>query len=191
MANYYGPQIVNVSSYDNFRNAIMGNGYEVDYLYGAQCIDLFKLLNYNLGYSSPYAKTGPNGYVSECWTVTESRTWNASDKYDLITNIADLKRGDMVIMNGTSSNPPGHNSFCDADYGTYSGYIPMVGQNQGGTPFPGGGAVTSVLNWPLDNFLGAFRLKAWHTTPPTPTRKVTKPSKFPWSVYTRKLRNKR
>lgn len=188
MANYWGPQTVDISSYDNFRNAIIGNGYDVDNLFGAQCIDLFKLINYNLGYPSPYAKTGPNGYVSECWTNTSSRIWNQSDKYDLITDITQLQRGDMVIMDGTTTNPPGHNAFCDSNYGDYSGYIPVVGQNQGGTPFPGGGAVTNIINWPLDNFLGAFRLKAWHESP-TPT--IIKKSKFPWVLYARKFRIKR
>ena len=130
MANYYGVQTVDVSSYDNFRNAIMGNGYDVDYVAGAQCIDIFKLLNYNLGYPSPYAKTGTNGYASECWTNQESRAWNAGSSYTLITNLSSLKRGDMVIMDGTTGNPAGHNALCDADYGDYSGYIPMVGQNQ-------------------------------------------------------------
>ena len=84
MANYWGPQTVDITSYDTFRNAILNNCYDLDGAFGAQCVDLFKLLNYNVGYPSPYANTGPDGYAYEMWSDATARAWNASDKYDLI-----------------------------------------------------------------------------------------------------------
>lgn len=194
MANYYGYQTVNISSYTAFRTAIMGNGYDCDQNFGAQCIDLFMLLNYNIGnYSSPpYCKAEPNGYAYELWTDPTSRAYNASTNYDLITSVTQLKRGDMIVTGATAEVPTGHNAFCDADYSAERGYIPIVGQNQGGTPFPTGGAVTNTINWYYTDFLGAFRLKAWHTTPPTPpyASRGHGKSHFPWVIYANKLRNK-
>lgn len=196
MAYYYGYQTVDITSYDTFKSAVNGNGFDCDYLYGAQCIDLFMLLNYNLGgviagyYDGPpYVKAGPNEYVSEAWTILSSRTYNASDNYDLIYNAWELKRGDMLIINGTTSNPPGHNALCDEDYQiSHPGYVYCLGQNQGGAYFPTGGACANVTGIYLTFFLGAFRLKRWNSGPgPTPLKR----GKFPWFLIARKLRNNR
>lgn len=195
MAYYYGWVSVDVTSYDTFKAAVNGNGFDCDNLNGAQCIDLFMLLNYNIGgYSAgyydgpPYVKAGPNEYVSECWTVLTSRIYNMGlNKYDLITDVTQLKRGDMIILNGNTSNPPGHNAFCDEDYNSsHPGYISCLGQNQGGAYFPGGGACANVTNLYLSAFLGAFRLKQWNSTPPGPT--PLSRGKFPWFLIARKLR---
>lgn len=40
MAEYTGPVKVDVSSYEAFREATLGNWYDVDGVYGAQCVDL-------------------------------------------------------------------------------------------------------------------------------------------------------
>lgn len=193
MANYYGYQTVDISSYSSFRNTIMGNGYDCDNAYGAQCMDLFMLLNYNVGGypSPPYVSASPNGYAYELWSNPTSRAYNASNKYDLITSVSQLKRGDMIVTGATSAVPTGHNAFCDADYDANRGYIPIVGQNQGGTPFPSGGACVNSINWYYTDFLGAFRLKRWQTPTPTPISGAIKSKKrFPWVLYANKLRNK-
>lgn len=189
MAYYWGYQTVDITSYDTFRQAVNGNGFNCNEdEFGAQCLDLFMLLNYNVGgYSAPpYCKADPDGYAYQAWATPSSRAYNASDKYELIYDITQLKRGDMVVMNYTTSNPAGHNSFCDADYDPNRGYIPMLGQNQGGAPFPDGGACANIANWSLDNFLGAFRLKQWQPVVSRP-RRVQKRN-FPWVLYARKLR---
>lgn len=184
MAEYHGYVNVNVSSYDSFRLAVNGNGFDCDGIAGAQCVDLFLLLNYNLGYNPPYAKAQPDGYAYELWSDPTSRAYNKSDKYDLIYRIEDLRRGDMIINGATQDNPYGHNAFCDSNYDVNLSYIPVLGQNQGGTPFPGGGAYADIKNWYLDNFLGAFRLKQWNI----PITRQRKQGKFPWVLYARKLR---
>ena len=192
MANYYGYQTVDISTYNTFRSAIINNGFDCDNFAGAQCMDLFMLLNFNVGgYSSPpYVSASPNGYAYELWSNPTSRAYNASDKYDLIYSVSALRRGDMIVTGATTAVPTGHNAFCDADYDAERGYIPIVGQNQGGTPFPSGGAVTNTINWYYTDFLGAFRLKAWHTpTPPTPQGGRAKRG-FKWVLYANKLRNK-
>lgn len=198
MAEYTGPVKVDVSSYEAFREATLGNWYDVDGVYGAQCVDYFKLLNYNIGYPSPYAETGPDGYSSEMWSDETSRIWNATGGsstyyYDLITSLEDVKQGDMIILAGA----PGHNAIATTDYSehtTVSGrrYMILLGQNQV-TPSSTYGHAVTETNLSVESFIGAFRLKAWQGATPTPTPLDVRRNKtsFPWALYARKLRSKR
>lgn len=173
-------------TYDNFRNAILGNGYEVDGVAGCQCVDIAKLLNWNFGYSSPYYDTGGTGYAYGGWTVSNARDFNAS-QCTLVYNLTDVKRGDLVVLNATQDNPAGHVTLADEDYDG-SGYLYCVGQNQGGEPLPIGGTVVTRNHLGMSDFLGAFRYNAWNQPiPPIPT--VTN-TKFKWVLYARKLRER-
>ena len=184
MANYWGPQVVDISSYDAFKAAVNGNGYDVDNTYGAQCVDAFMLINYNLGYAAPYASTGNTGYAYGMWTVEWARTWNASDKYELIYDKTQIKRGDMIIFAASYYYPTtGHNAFADEDYRPNDpDHINVLGQNQFyGVPFPNGGKCFNVEETILGNlFLGAFRYKGW--IQPTPTVRTEVKDDFPWPV---------
>lgn len=193
MAQYYGPVSVPISSWSAFKNATLGNWYDVDRAYGAQCVDYFKLLNYNLGYPLPYAETGTFGYAYEMWTDPVSRAFNASDKYDYVTNYRALRRGDMIILNANPNSAYGHNAIVDSDpiinppemaAGTY--YY-LVGQNQELPSATQGHEVTRNLFRVDQYFLGAFRLKAWNQGPSPITRR----SHFPWYMITRKKLTKR
>lgn len=179
MAYYYGPTTVDISSYDAFKAAVNGNGWDVDSSYGAQCVDAFMLINYNLGYPSPYAWAGPLGYSYEMWTDTTARARNASDKYDLIYNLTDVKRGDMIVFSSAVGGGYGHNAFADEDYNGQE-YINCLGQNQYGAPFPTGGACFNVYGISSAAFLGAFRLKAWHSLPEPVFEEDEE--RFPWPV---------
>lgn len=201
MAKYTGPVTVDVSSYSAFRNATLGNWYDVDGVYGAQCVDYFKLLNYNIGYSSPYAKTGEYGYSSEMWTNATSRVWNqtggtSTEYYDLITSLEDVKQGDMMIM---SLGITGHNAIATTDYSEHTTsdgktYMILLGQNQENASSTEGHAVTET-NVNVSGFLGAFRLKAWQGSSPTPTPTpvtvIRNETSFPWVLYSNKLRARR
>lgn len=194
MAYYYGPQTIDITSYDTFRNAVNGNGYDVDYSYGAQCVDAFMLLNYNVGgYPYPYLRLGENGHSYEMWTDVTARLWNASDKYLLIYNKEQIKRGDMVVFSASYYYPTfGHNAFADEDYNPSDpDHLMVLGQNQlYGATFPTGGKCFNVEQTILGNlFLGAFRLIQWQHGP-GPTPQITR-SKFPWYLVARKLRNRR
>ena len=185
MAEYhYGPTTVNITSYDTFKAEVNGNGWDVDGLYGAQCVDAFMLLNYNLGYPSPYAWSGSNN-AKGMWTDPTSRARNASDKYDLIYNLSDVKRGDMIIVDIWTD---GHNAFADEDYNGQT-YLNCLGQNQYGDSFPTGGACFNVYPISVSNFLGAFRLKQWQPTPPTPAD-FTRKSRLPLILATMRLHGK-
>ena len=182
---HYEPTTVNITSYDTFKADVNGNGWDCDGLYGAQCVDAFMLLNYNLGYSSPYAWSGSND-AKGMWTDPISRARNASDKYDLIYNLSDVKRGDMIIVDIWTT---GHNAFADEDY-TGQTYLNCLGQNQYGVSFPTGGACFNIYPISTSNFLGAFRLKQWHSQGGGVARKHAK-QKFPFVLYAKKFRNAR
>lgn len=196
MANYYGPQTVDITSYDTFKAAVNGNGYDVNEdQYGAQCMDAFMLLNFNVGgYTFPYVKAEPNGYAYELWSNLASRVYNASDKYTLINRLEDVRRGDMMIFGPSYYYPTfGHNTLADENYNPNNpDWIKALGQNQlNGTPFPTGGKCFNVESTMTLNFLGAFRLKTWDSVvPPSPTPVTTeRKSRLPLIMTTRHLIN--
>lgn len=188
MAHYSGYVVVPTDSFESFKSAVNGNSYDVDGVAGCQCVDLSKLINWNLGFPSPYYDTGGTGYAWGGWTVPSARNFNAGSEYTLVTSVQDIKKGDMIVMDATSSNPAGHVTFANEDYnGTSS--LSCLGQNQGGDPAPGGGTTVNIANLGLGQFLGAFRLKKWQPGPgPTP---ATTQKRFPWVLYARRLRQKR
>ena len=187
MAHYSGYVTVPITSYEAFRNAVDGNSYDVDGVAGCQCVDLAKLLNYNLGFSSPYYDTGGTGAAYGGWTVLTARRFNlGGDDYTPIYSKASIKKGDMIVIDKFTGNDFGHVGFADEDY--HGNTIRMCSQNNGGTPAPGGGTTVNIANYSLEHFLGAFRLTIWQPTPPQPSTSTK--SKFPWVLYARKLRNK-
>lgn len=150
---------VNVSSYDAFRANVLGKGYDLDNAYGYQCWDGAGLLWQQLGRT---LQTG-NGCAYGCWTL--KRNENAGSQFELITNKADVKKGDVVVFSGGTY---GHIGFADENYNG-SGVIRLLGQNQGGTPKGAkGGAGFNVINMSMAGFLGAFRFKNWKVSNPTP-----------------------
>lgn len=160
-------------NYDNFRNAVNGRGYDVDNAYGYQCYDGACLLWMQIG---RWLSTGGTGAARGCWTA--AKTENAGNDFELIYNKADVKRGDVVVFNCGSY---GHIGFADEDYNGGAS-IRLLGQNQGGTSNPSGGAAFNVINMSMATFLGAFRFKAWKATPaPTPTPTPT-PAPTPSNV---------
>lgn len=159
--------VIPVQSYDAFRGAVIGKGYDIDGAYGYQCWDGTALLWQQIGRS---LMTG-NGCASGCWTL--KKDVNAGKDFDLITNLKDVKRGDVMVF---STGQYGHIGFADENYNG-SGSVKLLGQNQGGTPKNSkGGAGFNVVNMSTATFLGAFRFKMWKTanasttTPTTPQK---------------------
>lgn len=194
MAIYTGYVILPISTYDAFRDAVNGNGYDADLYYGCQCWDLMAELWYNIGFPQNYPLTGPNQAAYECWTVNRDNNlaYAGTTYFDIITELSGVRRGDIVVLNYTSANPAGHITIADEDYnGTTT--LRCLGQNQGGgTPVPAGGQTTNIQNLILDAqnsgaFLGAFRYRGWQQTPPTPPTSNDL-SKFPFVLYAAKRR---
>ena len=183
---------VDISSFENFKSATLGNGYDIDDSYGYQCWDYGALLWGNIGryghsgvpYAYPYLSTGGTGYAYGIWLA---RTENATDQFDLIFNLSDVKAGDLVILDKGrfTGDVSGHDAYADESYDG-SGYMWLVGQNQE-NPSATVGHVVTRDRMSVAKFLGAFRFKQWeHPTPPRPYTK----SKFPWVIYARKIRER-
>lgn len=177
------------ATYIEWRTNTLGHEYDVDGAYGCQCWDYVAELWYNVGFPQgyPITQSGGDGQAWMVWTYSRdiNKQYNGTTYFDLIYNLSDVQVGDVVVLNGTTSNPAGHIAFADENYDG-SGYLWCIGQNQGGTPIPGGGTAVTRNRLGMGDFLGAFRYRGWHTTPPTPT---SDEHRFPWVLYARKFRN--
>lgn len=133
----------------------VGTAVNVDGAYGAQCWDYAAAFWY--GQVNRLLQTGPNHSARECWTV--NRTTNAGSEFDLITDKTKIKAGDWIVFGGGNY---GHIGMAAEDYKGINS-IHLYGQNQGGQPMPQGGASINITVMSLENFLGAFRYKRWHS----------------------------
>lgn len=178
----YGYILIPHDTYFQWKNATLNNGYDVDGAYGCQCWDFAAEFWWNVGFPQGYPTLAGTHSAYGAW---DDRIQNAGDKFDLIYDKTQIKQGDVIVYNYFTGNPYGHIGFADEDYnGTNN--LQILSENNGGTPYPGGGTFVNVHNYNLAYFRGAFRYKAWHTTPPTPT--VSEIKKFPWVLYANKLR---
>lgn len=196
MARYSGYVSVGYNTYNEWETNTNGNGYDVDGYYGCQCWDFISLFYYNIGFPTGY----PILTNSNMYTMWNNRlqniAYNGTTYFDLITNVNDIKQGDIIVFNYTGSNPYGHAGFATIDYSNWTPdpnqpyEFPILSENNGGTPDPQGGAYVNIHGYDIRLFLGAFRYKGWVVTPIGITRKPSK-TKFPFVLYARKFRNER
>jgi len=146
---------IDITSYDTFRKATIGKGYDVDGAYGAQCYDGAALLWKLIG---KFLSSGGTGAARGCWT--NAKTANAGTDFDLITKQTDILRGDVIVF---SRGTYGHIGFADEDWNN-SGKILVFGQNQGGTDGKLPGAEFTSKYFASETVCGAFRLKRWAGT---------------------------
>jgi len=196
MAKYTGFVQIPHSTYDEWRNATLGNGYDIDGYYGCQCWDFASEFWRNVGFPQGY----PLISASSIYTMWTQNRWNniaynGTTYFTLITNLNDVKCGDFIVYNFSSANQYGHGGFADQDYDTWhaanptSYEFPILSENNGGTPDPAGGAYVNVHGYDTRLFLGAFRYVEWTPTPPTPTVDIE--HQFPWVLYVRKFRKRK
>lgn len=183
-------------TYEHWRNFALTHGVNFDGWYGNQCWDLPALLWYQYGLNL-VTKPGGNGVAYQCWTV--SRYINGRPPFTSIDGVSNIKRGDCLVFGSSSIAGTGHICFADSDYsGRYwdARYgcwrLNCLGQNQG--QGVGWGVPSNVVGLNLAGFLGIFRNTKWASAPPTPTPtpgKSTRINKYPWVLYTDKLRKTR
>lgn len=173
MAQYNGYVAVPHGSYNQWRAATLGNGYNVDFMFGNQCWDFCALLYWQYGRTLITKPMGGSAY--ECWTI--SRQANSRSPFVSIESVNNIKRGDIIVLNRGGRNTTGHIAFADEDYNG-TNYVKLLGQNQGGV-----NGNVNVVNTSMTRFLGIFRNTNWREspTPPTPTGQKEK-DKFPWPV---------
>lgn len=165
MATYYGYRYIPHGSYDEWREATIGNMYDVDYAYSGQCWDYCALCYYQYGLTL-VTKAG-GGVAKECWLI--SRSANSKPPFESIEGVQNIKRGDILVF---GAGYAGHICFADADYsdsfidGSGVRRLACLGQNQRGG---GGGYPATVDNVNLSSFLGIFRNTEWEGSSPSPT----------------------
>lgn len=175
MAQYNGYVSIPHETYNQWRAATLGNGYNADYAYGNQCWDYCAELwhQYNL---TLYTRPGGGG-AADCWNI--SRTANAVNPFSAVWGKENIKRGDVLVFDRNPYSSVGHIAIADEDYnGTNTistlAQIPSIYGTSG---------TVHVHNESLTYFLGIFRNKNWQTTPgPTPTPSEEKKKHFPWPI---------
>lgn len=154
---------VPTGSFDQFRSAVLGRGYDIDGAYSYQCWDGAALLWQQFGQQ---LITG-NGAARGCWELNRGR--NAHPHFEQIFDRSQVRRGDVVFFGGSRW---GHVAFADENY-KGGATLSCLGQNQRGN---GNGHVFTVDNISMANFLGAMRLKKWVAAPaPQPVPAAPKP----------------
>lgn len=143
---------------EDFIKATIGRRYDLDGWptdQRFQCWDYGDYFWVNQVGRSLITKFGGMASVRDCWNV--SRKVNAGNDFELITDKTKLKKGDWVIFNAGGD---GHIGIVKSV--VKPGVSVMLqGENQGST-------YVNVINRSLSDFLGAFRLKAWHKTEQKP-----------------------
>lgn len=176
MAQVNGYVPVAHGSYNQWRAATLGNGYNVDFRYGNQCWDYCALLywQYNL---TLITKAG-GGVAADCWNY--SRNVNSRTPFISLTGKENIKRGDIIVWNKSSISSTGHIAFADENYRGNKIWV----LNQNPTLHGMYGSVHRD-ELKLDSFLGIFRNTLWTDSPepptPTPTTQNER-KKFPWPV---------
>ena len=187
--------IVPHSTYTEFKNAVNGRGFDMDGHYGYQCWDGVELLYQqpDIGqhlYTAFNFDTSLSSGVKTCWLYAPARAINGSGHFSEVTNVQDIKQGDIIVLNQYSGwyGSTGHIGFADEDYNG-TDYINILGQNQGAGDPQYGSPFNVMRSYLGAAFLGVFRYDGWASTPPTPPIPA-KRSNFPWVLYARKLRSK-
>lgn len=148
------------TTFEEFKNYTIGKCWDVDGYYGGQCVDLHNLFQMNYTKDGRWLDLCGTGAARGIWQCKEA---NAGSEYELIYNASDIKTGDWVITGGGTW---GHT--CEAAGPYNNGYVACLGENQGGSACPSGGAATNIINLSLSTFLGAFRPKTYIQPEPTP-----------------------
>ena len=176
MAQYNGLVSIPHSTYEEWKTATLGNGYDADGSFGNQCWDYVAEFWYNVGFTerAPSGRMYPETGGDNARGIWNNRTLNAGDKFDLVNTLFELKVGDIICF---GNSPYGHVGFVDHEYDG-SGRIWILSQNN---DLP----LVTVETFGVGSFQGAFRYKEWHTQPRPTTRRR---SNFPWVLYARKLR---
>ena len=141
-----------------FKDYTIGQCWNTDGVYGAQCWDLADLFFQN--YAGRNFSTCGTGAAKGAWNCKEK---NAGDDFELIYDATTLQPGDWIIF---GSGQFGHVGMAVGSYN--NGYISLLGQNQGGKTCDGGGSSANIINISLKSFVGAFRPKSYIKPEPTP-----------------------
>ena len=179
------PQVPH-ATYDEFRNAVNGQYYDLDGQYGAQCYD-GALLLYVQNDINQFLYTAHNvdpslaGTAKSCWSYEPARNLNASGHFSPVYDKTQIKKGDILVFDTRAGwyGASGHIGYADEDYNG-TDYLNILSENYGAGSNPTTGKAFNIARAYLSPFLGAFRYDGWQSPiPPQPTA-TKKRKKFPW-----------
>ena len=197
MTIYTGYVVIPHNTYAAWKASTLGNGYDFDQSFGLQCYDPLVEFWWNVGFPQGYPTSAGTGNAKDIWTDRANNVaYDGVTYFDLITDVNNILTGDIIIYDSYEGNPYGHAGFADQDYASWTPdpndpyEFPILSQNNGGDPYPAGGSTMNVHGYDIRLFIGAFRYREWHTTPPVPPTPSGGRSHFPWVLYASKLRNR-
>lgn len=140
-------------NYQDFKNGVLGKGFDIDNNFGYQCWDGYA--EYCIWLGVPYANCTVTGYVRDIWEQRHNNGMlNNFDEVEI------MNPGDVVIFKVTQGwTPYSHVAIFDSDIdGTYGWFL---GQNQNGEPkHPDGGSGFNLFKLPYwATYPTAFRPK--------------------------------
>lgn len=140
-------------TYLEFKQMVLGNGYDIDKYYGAQCWDGAAEYWSVLGY--PIIHCSQSGYAKDIWNLRKTNGILNNHK-----EVTVMKPGDIAVFKEVANwTPYSHIAIFDSDIDGQYGWF--LGQNQGGTPYTTGGACFNLCRLPYyATFDTAFRPNA-------------------------------
>lgn len=152
-------------TYDEWRTATLGFGFDADGFYQNQCWDYLAELWYQYGLTL-ITKSG-GGTAQDCWTV--SKNANAKPPFIAVEGVQNIKRGDVIVTGANSYSSTGHICIADEDWNyPVDNKIWCLGQNQGHGSLAPVTRDKVSMTW----FLGIFRNTEWQSTPPPPPKPI-------------------
>jgi hypothetical protein len=150
---------IDFTSFDTFFESVNGKAYNLDgeNPNGAQCWAGILLLYRHL---SQKLSSGGSENAKDGWLDKQARRQNGGKNFAKITKIEDIKQGDVCFFNDGES---GHVAYANGTYDEKTKTIGLFGQNQG-EPNDTEGSPFSVIEYPTDGFLGAYRCLKWNKT---------------------------
>lgn len=135
-----------------FYKKTVGRAIDFDNSFGVQCHDLAQYYCYLLDIPREVIQCKLTNYAIDIWTRRD--TSGIKNYFDVITNPADLRDGDMVVFPTTYANTPLSHVCFYYDFGRNIKYA--FGQRQGGNR-----EARLITTLDFNRMAGAFRPKVW------------------------------
>ena len=151
-------EIFDTSTPEAFRDATLGHCVYANNKFGAQCVSLAR--SYWFSYAGRDVSTCGTGMAKGMMNCAEQ---NAGDDFLVFWGSNGIQAGDWLVFDGGQY---GHVGMALGNVS--SGYVALLGENQGGRTCEGGGAATNIINISVKNVIGFYRPKAYIKPEPTP-----------------------
>lgn len=139
-----------MASYAEFKQMVLGKGFDIDSAYGAQCWDGYAKYAQYLGQTICHCPIST--YVKDIWNLRKTNGILAYNKEVTLMNPGDI----AVFKEVAGWTPLSHIAIFDSDIDGKFGWF--LGQNQGGKSYSGGGACFNLVKLPYyATFDTAFR----------------------------------